>query len=276
MKSVALFLAAFGLLATLHAQRVTLKSGEVIPAEAVARSGATLNVTIKLPAGKVTRGIPAASVQKIDFPEPPDLAAASQILESGNAALALAKINPVIAAQQPFRDIPGNWWDKAVNVKLSALGVLRLDEQIAPLVAELARFSGSPETARIARLYEAKAQLKKGNNEGAVAVANILIEESKQSDLLASAWLIAGQAELARKNYRAALLAFLHVPVFFPDQKVAMPTALLGSARAFEGMEDFARAKDALDKLVADYPGSPEATESKEDLKRVTRQLNKI
>lgn len=271
---------AFALLVILagpaSAQRVVMKNGPAVNAVSLSRSGTNVTIVEKLANGQVSRSVPVSAIERIDFPEPPDLLAAQQNLDSGNAALALAKVNPVLAAQLPFRDVPGNFWGRAASIKLAALNVLRLEDQIGPLVAEISRYSKDPEMARVASLYEARKLLKQGNAASAVGAARNVIKDSKSSENIANAWLVVGAGEIAQKNYRAALLAYLHVPVFFPDNKVALPAALLGAARALEGMEDFSRSKDSLDRLMTDYANSPEATEAKEDLKRVTRQLNKV
>ena len=52
-------------------------------------------------------------------------------------------------------------------------------------------------------------------------------------------------------QWDGAVLAYLHVPVFYEDEKLWMPQALLGSARAFRGLEDLDRAKKSLNDLTA-------------------------
>ena len=79
-------------------------------------------------------------------------------------------------------------------------------------------------------------------------------------------WLTVGTARLALRDYKEALLAFLHVPVYTPDRALLMSPALLGSAEALIGLDDGPRAQAALKKLLADYPNSAEAATARERL----------
>lgn len=265
-----------GLAAPVYAQKIVLKSGKTVDGQNLKRSGATVNVTVQVGASKGNIGYAISDIERIEFPEPPEIAVANDLLLSGKAAQALSRIGPVITAQTPFRDIPGNWWDRAAGIKLSALIALRLDDQIPALAADLAKYGKDPEVSRAAKVYEAKSLLKKGDSAAALAAVKSIIDESKSPETLANAWLIVGGAELARKNYREALMAYLRVPVFYPEVQIAMPSALLGAARAYEGLEDFLSAKSSLDELARSYSLSPEARESTDDLKRISRRLDNI
>lgn len=76
---------------------------------------------------------------------------------------------------------------------------------------------------------------------------------------------------LASKDWDSALLAYLHVPVFYPDQTALMPQVLLGSARAYAGLEDKADAVKTLNELNRRFPASSEAAEAKIDLQKLTK-----
>lgn len=260
--------------ASASAQKIILKTGKTVEGQSIKRAGTSIMTTVRVGESLGTVGYTVDTIERIEFPEPPEIAAANELLLAGKPAQALTRINPVLAAQAPFRDIPGSWWDRAASIKLSALTALRLDDQIPDLITDLARYGKDPEVTRTARIYQARAQVRKKEFDGALATAKTVITESRSPETLANAWIIVGQVELARKDYRAALLAFLRVPVFYPEAQIAMPAALLGAARAYEGIEDFQRSKDTLDELARSFAASPEANDSKEDLKRVTRRLN--
>ena len=71
-----------------------------------------------------------------------------------------------------------------------------------------------------------------------------------------------------KRAYDGAVLAYLHVPVFYEDEKLWMPPALLGSARAFRGLADLERAKKSLNDLTAQYPKSAQAEVARKELEK--------
>jgi tetratricopeptide (TPR) repeat protein len=105
----------------------------------------------------------------------------------------------------------------------------------------------------------------------AMAIYDSVIDVSADPRVLAETWLDKGEALLAAKSYEPALMALLHIPVFYPDQRLLMPRALLGSARAFKGLEDFDRARDQLNELPDSYGASPESAAAKDEEKEVDK-----
>ena len=87
---------------------------------------------------------------------------------------------------------------------------------------------------------------------------------------LAPAWVQIGAARLCQREFKPALLAYLHVPIYTPDRARLMPAALLGSARAYLGLEDKHRAEDTLNELLTTYPAAPEASEARQQLQKLT------
>ena len=78
-----------------------------------------------------------------------------------------------------------------------------------------------------------------------------------------------GDALLAQKDWEDALMAYLHVPVFYQDEKIFLPPALLGSGRAYRRLNDNNRAKRALKELIATFPQSAEANAAQAELKKL-------
>jgi len=50
-----------------------------------------------------------------------------------------------------------------------------------------------------------------------------------------------------------------------------MPPALLGSARAFRGLDDLERAKKSLADLTTEFPKSPQAEIAQAELKKLRK-----
>jgi TolA-binding protein len=65
------------------------------------------------------------------------------------------------------------------------------------------------------------------------------------------------------------LLAYLHVSVFYSDERLVQPSALLGSARAYWRLDDGTRAKKAFNDLIAAYPKSAEAVAAQSEIQKI-------
>src|SRR6185312_11492316 len=111
--------------------------------------------------------------------------------------------------------------------------------------------------------------IKTGELDKAVAICDTAIKSSQDPTTLATAWIAKGDALLAQKEWDGALMAYLHVPVFYYDEKIFLPAALLGSGRAYRRLSDNDRAKKALNELIKAYPQSAEATSAQAELKKL-------
>jgi hypothetical protein len=71
-----------------------------------------------------------------------------------------------------------------------------------------------------------------------------------------------GELEKANVRYEEALLSYLRVPALYPSQRMYLPQALLGAARAYLGFEDFTRARATIKELKENYAATAEAKEA--------------
>ncbi|XHR27270.1 MAG: tol-pal system YbgF family protein [Chthoniobacteraceae bacterium] len=255
---------------------IVLKDGQTVSASELHRDGKTVIATVVLPASAQNApaapakiGYPASSIASIAFPAPPGIAAAAKSLNEGNAAEALARIEPVAAYQDTFRDIAGNWWARAAVVKIKTLLALNRDAEAEALMEKLIQAKEDPENILQARLQLASVWGRKGKNSEALNAIEAVIQQSTDEGTRAEAWLRKGEILLNRKQYEPALLACLHLPVYFSNQRAFAPAALLGSARAYAGLKDTASARDALDAVILRYPASPEAALAKVELEKL-------
>jgi len=259
-------------LAPLHAQNILLKDGRTLEGKNLRRNGATIMTAVQGGTGQGEMGIPVDTITRIEFPEPPQLAAATKMLLQGKAAEALPQIDQLVAQQTPFKDIPGNWWAQAAILDVSLLQSVGRDQQAGPVIGDLIAYVADPETVLAGKVKQAASLVKKDPKK-AMAVFTTVLKESSRPEILAEAWLNTGSARLAAQEFQPALLAYLHLPVFYPGEKLLVPPALLGSSRAYVGLDDFTRAKRALDELLRDFPDSPEAAAAKSELPSIERKL---
>ena len=252
-----------------HAQTIVLKTGQRVDTTGVRRSGDKVMGKVEVGGTTGEVGHDVSAIAKIEFPEPQGIKRAAESLSQGDAEKALADINPIITFYDSFRDIPGAWWAPAAIIKVSALAALQRDAEAEPLAAMIQRNSADPETARAANLRIASSLVKRQEYDKAGQLVDAAIKDSTRPDILADAWVTKGNVLLAQKQWDAALLAFLRVPVFYRDEKLHMPPALLGSARAYRFLEDKERARKTLDELIAGFPKSVEAAAAKTELQKL-------
>jgi tetratricopeptide (TPR) repeat protein len=223
------------------------------------------------PSGTVA--IPVARIDRIEFPESSDLASAREAHNQGKTDLAISSIDRVLAAQQSFKDIVGNQWGEAAVLKLNILRSAGRHKDADPALAELLKYTLDPEINRAAKAHEAVRLAIAGQPDRALVLFDEVTKEATDPDTLALIALHRGNTFLARQRFEDALLSYMRLPVFYPNQKFLAAPALLGSARAFIGIDDLAGARNVLAQLIKDYPNLPEAIAARAELQKVERKL---
>jgi len=259
-------------------QNLIMKDGQVIASKAVRRQGDSIMVTVELSASQSGQpahtgevGYPIERIAKIDFPKPAQLGEASDLIVRGNAAEALSRLEPVYRYFSGFRDAPGSWWPDVALLKVEVLVNLGRFDEAERLASEIARTATDPETQRAAQTDVAAGLARRGDLAKALEIYDAVIRDGTRPQTIATAEVGKGQVHLARKEWEQALLSFLEVPVFYPEQKVLMPRVLLGCGRAYMAREDFERAKASLNELTADFKATSEAARAKADLEKIAR-----
>jgi tetratricopeptide (TPR) repeat protein len=251
------------------AQTITLQTGQKIETQGVRRDGDMILGKVQIGTGSGEVGYHLPQITKVEFPEPRALKAASEFLVQGQPDKALAEINPVIAYYGPFKDVPGNWWAQAALIKVSILAAQQHETEAEALAGEIEKSVKDPDMARAAQLRLVGALVRKSEYEKAIGICDGSIKTSTDPTTLANAWLAKGDALLAQKEPGDALMAYLHVPVFYPDEKLFQPAALLGSGKAYRRLNDVERARKSLNELIAAFPQSAEAAAAQTELKKL-------
>ena len=255
--------------ASLHAQDITLKTGQVVQTQGLRRDKDMVMAKVQVGSGSGEVGYSIPQIAHINFPEPRGIKDATDLLAQSQPDKALAQIDQVVKYYDAFRDVPGSWWSQAALVKVSILAAMQKDAEADALTNQIEKVVTDPNTARAVRVRLTSGLIRKKEFEKAMAICDAAIKESDEPEVLADAWLHKGDALAGLKNWDDALLAYLHVPVFYNDQKSLLPPALLGSARAYWRLDDAARAKKAFNELIAAYPQSAEAATARTELQKI-------
>jgi tetratricopeptide (TPR) repeat protein len=251
------------------AQTITLQTGQKIETQGVRRDGDMVMGKVQIGTGSGEVGYHLAQIAKVEFPEPRALKAASDLLVQGQPDKALAQIEPVVTYYGPFKDVPGNWWSQAALIKVSVLAAQQHEKEAEVLAGEIEKAAKDPDTARAAQLRLVGNLIRKNEFEKAIGICDATIKSSIDPTILAGAWIAKADTLFAQKDWNEALLAYLHVPVFYQDEKIFQPAALLGSGRSYRRLNDDERAKRALNELLTAFPKSAEATAAQSELKKL-------
>jgi tetratricopeptide (TPR) repeat protein len=211
-------------------QTIILKTGQQVETSAIRRSGDKIMGRIDVGGTSGEVGYDLNTIARIQFPEPRGIRSAQELLSQGQPEKALAEVTPIINFYTPFKDVPGGWWAAAAVVKVSALAALQRHEEAEPLAREIQKIAPDPEAARAANLRIAAALVAKQDFEKAAEICDEAIRQSARPGVLADAWVLKGHMLLAQKEWDAALLAYLRVPVFYPEERLFMPPACSAAA----------------------------------------------
>ena len=252
-----------------HAQTVVLTTGQKIDALGVRREGDMVLAKVQVGTGSGEVGYHLAQIAKIEFPEPRGVKEAADLLSRGQPDKALSEINQVVSYYEPFKEVNGSWWSQAALIKVAALGALQRDTEAELLAAQIEKSVADPETALAARLRLAAALIRKQEFEKAEKICDSAIKESSRPEILAEAWIRKGDLFFAQRKWDDALIAYLHVPVFYRDERSLMPAALFGSARSYARLDQNDRARKSLTELIQMFPKSAEATAAQTEIQKM-------
>lgn len=264
------------------AQNILLKDGKTIVSKGLRRQGDTIMATVEntLPASgtepaKVVTGeigYKISTISKLDFPEPAQLQTVPELIATGKMAEALVQIEPVVRYYGGFRDAPGSWWVDAVLLKIEALHAMGNFKEADPLIDNLARTVSEPDAIRSAKVFLAAQSTRRGDHARALKLFEEVLKDTTKPATLAMVAVNMGHSHLALKQYDSALLSFLQIPVFYPRQRMLLPQSLLGTARAYFGLENLDLAKATLAELLKDHAASPQVPEAKAELAKIAQR----
>lgn len=262
----ALALAAVGTAVPLQAQRYLLANGSALNAADVTLKGdALVQARTIAGGGSIEQRFPIATVARLDWPEPDELAETAALITAGKGKEALEKITPIHRQFDPFPKTPGSWWNDAAILRLRALiAAGSAPAEISTAARDIMGRSADPDAVGNAKLALAEVELRAGKDSIADAMIDQIVTDAPAA-VRARGWVLRGDLALKRKAYEEALEAYLRVPALFGTQEELMPAALLGSARAYRGYGDKGRAERAYLSVVDDYPDSAEAAVAKRE-----------
>lgn len=184
-----------------------------------------IRVQTQAATGVVTTTVPLANVESVSMNPPADLLAAEESWQNGNAAAAVAKLEPLVNS---FLGLPAPWVQRATLLLIDTLlDIGKTDEAEAVLVKFQQAY---PESADSTALIRAKIVVARNNFAGARPLLAPIIEEATQTNLadttqsikFGQAFFLMGQIRENEGDLSGALEDYLRSSIiFFADSATA-------------------------------------------------------
>lgn len=267
----ALFL-ALALLPAPGAITVILKDGSSATAETLTAQGS--GFSLKPPGGGAARVIAAAQIERLEMDPPVLLAEVEAAYTADDMTRTLTALGKLKVELEPLKNIEGGreWWIEGEFLRAHILLSQKRVADVETSMKEIAA-NGSAAEKRHAAVFLAHLTALAGDPHQGLETLKSLILEARDAETLADAWLFTGQHRAAINEPAEALLAFMRVPVFYPERRLPLAAARLGAARCHMALEDHAAARRVLKELLSTQGTSAEGKEAKKLLTQVEQLL---
>jgi tetratricopeptide (TPR) repeat protein len=263
---LAVALALLGTSLSLQAQALIMKDGSSLGTEAFKVEGGKLYriVNIAGAGGQNATAqslLPINNVAKIDWPDVQEITDANQLLAAGKTAEAVAELKKGKDFFEPFEKVEGSPYALVYLAYVDALSQSGNFEETMRAIPGLKNQKLSAEQQMKLKIIQLNMdRLTSSNPAQIIAQAENILADTDDSSVSASLWMIMGDTNFRAKKFEEALMAYLHVPVFFGTQVQKVPEAELNAARCLKEMRRFEDASGYYARLIETYPGSGVAT----------------
>jgi len=251
-----------------QAQRYRLRDGRVLEQSAVVVRDGRMVVSLgdgQAGAKGAEMTLPVSLVVELQWPEPEELRRGRAALTAGQAGEALLDADAVASRFAPFSRVPGSWWADAVGLQIRALAAAGRSGETREAAAMLLAADPRADQAAMVRVTVAGIDLSEGKTDAAAAVLTELLRDPVSAEVEIEGALLLGEVHLARLEWEKALEALLRIPAFHGRRVDLMPRVLLGSARAYRGLDDAGRVERTVLELTDRYEDSLQAATAKKE-----------
>lgn len=268
-----LALSSFGL----QAQMIILKDNQRINAGDFTVADGKISRTVKLSNGQNAQATLALTdIDRMDWPNVKEVQEAELLRSQGKVKEAIEILVKALEFFKPFRNIKGSPYADVAFAHVEALDQAGDFDTLIRVLPEVELMKWSD--AKKLKLGIIKLNMERRttqDQDSVLAKAESLLRDTDDSDVSARLWMTIGEVHTKKNRWEEALMAYLHVPVFYGSQAAIVPQAELSAARSLAAMERFQDAVVMYQRISETYKGSGIAETAKKEMTVINTQKNK-
>lgn len=269
IKSIVLPLVWLGLgAAALHAQALVLKDGSRLGAGAFSVADGKVTRVVKLSNGQEAKAsVNITDIAQLDWPEVREVLEAQALLSEGKSKEAIEVLLKAKDFFKPFKAIPGSPYNDVSLAHVEALDQAGDFDNIIRVLPEVEAMKWEGQKKLKVQILKLNMDRRtSGDQDAVLAQAEALLEETLDAGISARLWMTVAEIHSRKERWESALMAYLHVPVFYGSQAALVPQAELMAARTLTKMERFKDAVGFYQRIMESYPGSETANVAKQEM----------
>jgi tetratricopeptide (TPR) repeat protein len=242
--------------AGLHAQAIVLKDGSRLNAGSFSVENGKITQKVKIGASEGVKVVPFESIERLEWEEVAEVAQAQALLAEGKVKEATDELQKAKEYFKPFKAIKGNPYNEVAFALVEALDQAGDFDAIIRALPEVEAMKWDDEHKLKLKLVKLNMQRRtSGDQEAVLAQAEDILQDTDDATICARLWMTIAEIHTKRERWEQALMAYLHVPVFYGSQGALVPQAELAAARTLAKMERFADAVAFYDRIAEQYKG---------------------
>lgn len=277
-KSLLFPLACFALGApALHAQALVLKNNDRIPFGSFSVEGGKVSRTIKMSNGAEAKAsINLTDIARLEWPEVREVLEAQAMLGEGKAKEAIEVLAKSKEFFKPFKAIPGSPYNDISLAHVEALDQAGDFDALIRVLPEVEAMKWDDQKKLKVRILKLNMSRRtSGDQDAILSQAEDLLKDTLDAEISARLWMTVAEIHTRKERWEPALMAYLHVPVFYGSQAALVPQAELAAARTLTKMERFKDAVGFYQRIAEAYPGSETAETAKKEMAIYNGRENK-
>ena len=226
-----------------------LTQGRRVAADSVKPAGNGFSAVLITGANAQNITFTAKEIIATNLREPGDLGKARTLIASGKFAEAVELAGAVEKQLEPFRQVPGAWWHRALMLRMDAMASKGEASAAAALVDPKVLENLPEDVATLLTDFQTIVAKPSSGQEAKAAALLALAKRTTDPWTAARTWLEVGNTLAAQGKMEDAVKGWLRVAVFHPAER---DLAVRGTILAARGLQQIERPKDGV-KLLDDY-----------------------
>ncbi|MGH8046168.1 MAG: tetratricopeptide repeat protein [Chthoniobacterales bacterium] len=259
----------FATMLALPAQELVMKDGRKIPAPGASRRGDKIYVTVRMGTGYGQIAYDANLIKTVKLPDLPDVVISERLMADDKAGEAIPHLDKVIRATEAFRGLADDRWGQAQLLKSSALAMIGKQADAEAVLQSIAAHDAGTPAARVAELrLDSFAPWNAGKADQWLQRAESFSAPENPAAVRAAAYVLKGHVLLQREKYEDALVAALHVPIFFAAERFDSARAQLIAGEAYLDIGDKKHAVRTFYDIERSFPNTAAAAAAQKEISK--------